>query len=40
VVVGRKGTDWVEITEGLQAGEMIVNSPSNLVNGQPLVIQP
>ena len=40
VVVGRKETDWVEITEGLKAGEMIIDAPSNVVGGQPLIIQP
>ena len=40
VVVGRKETDWVEITEGLKAGEMIVDAPGNLIGGQPLIIQP
>ncbi len=40
VVVGRKEADWVEITEGLQAGEMIIDAPGNMVGGQPLNIQP
>lgn len=40
VVVGRKDADWVEITEGLQAGEMIIDVPGNMVGGQPLIIQP
>jgi RND family efflux transporter MFP subunit len=40
VVVGRKEADWVEITEGLQAGEMIIDAPGNMVGGQPLLIQP
>ncbi len=40
VIVGRKAADWVEITEGLQAGEMIIDVPGNLVGGQPLIIQP
>ena len=40
VIVGRKEPDWVEITEGLKAGEMIVDAPANLVGGQPLIIQP
>lgn len=39
VIVGRKEPDWVEITEGLKAGEMIVDDPKNLVGGQPLIIQ-
>jgi RND family efflux transporter MFP subunit len=40
VIVGRKEADWVEITEGLQSGEMVIDAPSNLVGGQPLIIQP
>jgi RND family efflux transporter MFP subunit len=40
VVVGRKEADWIEITEGLQSGEMVIDAPSNLVGGQPLIIQP
>ncbi|MBL8208538.1 MAG: efflux RND transporter periplasmic adaptor subunit [Blastocatellia bacterium] len=39
VIVGRKEADWVEITEGLQSGEMVVDVPANMVGGQPLVIQ-
>jgi len=39
VIVGRKEADWVEITEGLQSGEMVVDAPANMVGGQPLVIQ-
>ncbi|HEX4945122.1 MAG TPA: efflux RND transporter periplasmic adaptor subunit [Blastocatellia bacterium] len=40
VVVGRKEADWVEITEGLTAGEQIIDAPGNMVGGQPLIIQP
>lgn len=40
VVVGRKETDWVEVTEGLEVGEMIIDAPGNMVGGQPLIIQP
>jgi RND family efflux transporter MFP subunit len=40
VVVGRKEADWVEITEGLKAGEVIIDAPGNMVAGQPLIIQP
>ena len=39
VIVGRKEADWVEITEGLQSGEMVVDAPANMVGGQPLVVQ-
>ena len=40
VVVGRQETGWVEITEGLKSGEMIIDSPGNtLVGGQPVILQ-
>lgn len=39
VVIGRKQEDWVEVTEGLQAGEMLINEPGNMVGGQPVIIQ-
>ena len=40
VVVGRKETDWVEITEGLKSGEMIVENPdATMVGGQPVIVQ-
>ena len=39
VVVGRTEGEFVEIVEGLRAGEMVVTVPGNLVSGQPLKIQ-
>jgi RND family efflux transporter MFP subunit len=39
VILGKREADWVEITEGLKPGEMVVDSPGNLVSGQPLTIQ-
>jgi RND family efflux transporter MFP subunit len=39
VVVGRREADWVEIVEGLQAGESVVAAPGNLVTGQPVSVQ-
>lgn len=39
VVIGRKQEDWVEVTEGLKAGEMLINEPGNMVGGQPVIIQ-
>ena len=39
VEVGRKETAWVEITEGLKAGEMVVDAPGNMVGGQSVIIQ-
>ena len=39
VITGQRADDWVEITEGLKAGEMVVAVPSNLVTGQPVSIE-
>lgn len=40
VIVGRKETEWVEITEGLKSGEMVIDAPGNgMVGGQPINIQ-
>lgn len=39
IVTGRRDADWVEVTEGLKAGESIVDAPGNLVTGQPLTIE-
>lgn len=39
VVTGQREDDWVEITEGLKAGEMVVTTPGNLVTGQPVSIE-
>ena len=39
VVTGQREEDWVEITEGLKAGEMVVAMPGNLVTGQPVSIE-
>lgn len=39
VVAGRTDGDFIEIVEGLKAGEMVVNSPGNLVGGQPVKVQ-
>lgn len=39
VVTGQREDDWVEITEGLRAGEMVVATPGNLVTGQPVSIE-
>lgn len=39
VVTGQREEDWVEITEGLKAGEMVVAAPGNLVTGQPVSIE-
>lgn len=37
---GRRAGDKVEITEGLNAGEMVVVEPGNLVGGQPVTVVP
>ena len=39
VVTGQREEDWIEITEGLKAGEMVVATPGNLVTGQPVSIE-
>ena len=39
VTVGRKEADWLEITEGLKAGEDVINNPGTLVGGQPIIVQ-
>jgi RND family efflux transporter MFP subunit len=39
VVVGQQQDDWVEIVEGIQAGEMVVIAPGNLVTGQPVTVE-
>ena len=40
VRTGRRVGDKVEITEGLNAGEVVVTEPGNLVGGQPVNIIP
>ncbi len=39
VEVGRKEPAWVEIIEGLKAGERVVDAPGNMVGGQAVIIQ-
>ncbi|HZS05628.1 MAG TPA: efflux RND transporter periplasmic adaptor subunit [Blastocatellia bacterium] len=39
IVTGRREADWVEVTEGLEAGEAVVDAPGNLVTGQPVNAQ-
>jgi RND family efflux transporter MFP subunit len=38
VTTGRRGTDWVEITSGLKAGEAVVLDPAGIRTGQPLTL--
>jgi RND family efflux transporter MFP subunit len=38
VVIGRRETDWVEITDGLQDGETVILSPGNLATGAPVTV--
>jgi multidrug efflux pump subunit AcrA (membrane-fusion protein) len=38
VSTGRRGSDWIEITAGLAAGEQVVLDPAGLRSGQPVVI--
>jgi len=37
VTTGRRGSDWVEVTSGLAAGELVVLSPGGLRSGQPVI---
>ncbi|MFN0124996.1 MAG: efflux RND transporter periplasmic adaptor subunit [Blastocatellia bacterium] len=39
VVIGTRQNDWVEITDGLAAGESVVDKPENLVSGQPVSLE-
>lgn len=39
VIIGRKQEDWVEVVEGLQPGETLINEPGNMVGGQPIIVQ-
>ncbi|HEY1170312.1 MAG TPA: efflux RND transporter periplasmic adaptor subunit [Verrucomicrobiae bacterium] len=39
VTSGRKGATWVEILNGLKAGEAVVRNPGNLRTGEPVVIK-
>jgi RND family efflux transporter MFP subunit len=38
VTTGRRGPGWIEIVEGLKAGDRIVLDPSGLKTGNPLVV--
>jgi RND family efflux transporter MFP subunit len=38
VVTGRQGPDWIEITSGLEAGEMVVLQPGGLRTGEAVVV--
>jgi RND family efflux transporter MFP subunit len=39
VRTGRRDGEWVEIANGLSAGEQVVADPGNLAAGQPVVVQ-
>jgi membrane fusion protein (multidrug efflux system) len=39
VTTGRRGPDWIEILDGLRAGEYVVLHPTGLRTGQPVIIQ-
>lgn len=39
VTSGRRGAAWVEILNGLKAGEAVVRKPGNLRTGEPVVIK-
>lgn len=38
ITTERRGPDWVEVTSGLKAGELVVVEPGNLRTGQPVRI--
>jgi RND family efflux transporter MFP subunit len=38
IIVGRREEGWVEITEGVSAGDQVVVKPGNLVGGQPVAV--
>ncbi len=39
VITGKRETGWVEITEGLQLGDEVVDAPGNLVTGQAVTVE-
>jgi RND family efflux transporter MFP subunit len=39
VATGRRGTNWVEITSGVKAGDPVVIKPGNLQSGQPVRVE-
>lgn len=39
VIPGKRDGDWVEITDGLKPGDAVVETPGNLVAGQPVTIE-
>ena len=39
VSIGRRGTNWVEVVNGVKAGDVVVLHPGNLQTGEPLKVQ-
>ncbi len=40
VSIGRRGTNWVEVVNGVKAGEVVVRNPGNLQSGEAVTVQP
>ena len=39
VSIGRRGADWVEVTSGLKAGDVVVLNPGSLQTGEPVRVE-
>jgi multidrug efflux pump subunit AcrA (membrane-fusion protein) len=39
VTVGRRGTNWVEVVNGVKAGDVVVLNPGNLQTGEAVKVQ-
>lgn len=39
IATGRRGPDWIEVTSGLNPGEMVVLDPGNLRTGEAVVVR-
>jgi RND family efflux transporter MFP subunit len=39
VSIGRRGTNWVEVVNGIKAGDVVVVNPGNLQTGEPVTAQ-
>jgi multidrug efflux pump subunit AcrA (membrane-fusion protein) len=40
VSIGRRGTNWVEVVNGVKAGDVVVLNPGNLQTGEAVTVQP
>ena len=39
VSIGRRGTNWVEVVNGVKAGDIVVLNPGNLQTGEAVTVQ-